>query len=324
MATYKNYNDEDVDLDIFLENLTPEKLKLELVRKNITSADQQQSVISALNEIIDGIKNGNVLINSKGRGFIDYSGVLTNRTEGLDTYGHAAAFVGKTLRSLEALKKEEPKKEKEQEVTDNLNTPGNPEGQGNVATGTETGTGTGTGTDTEPTGSISQWAKETYGDIFEDNYKVATFKDMLPLGDWSKQQFRDSLKSKDKEEIGDMIYTILNNTELNKVSFKTKNGNIELNKADAVYQLLQALSDNNKFDSHTISNSIINFIPTSKVYKTKSGKPYYLAYDLSNQTLYQISAYSNPTFVNKLQLEYAKANGLDLLDNILTPKPANS
>ena len=40
MANYKNYKNEDIDLDVLIESLNENDLKLDLIRKNIIDPDQ--------------------------------------------------------------------------------------------------------------------------------------------------------------------------------------------------------------------------------------------------------------------------------------------
>ena len=179
---YKNYKNEDIDLDVLIESLNENDLKLDLIRKNIIDPDQQKAVFNAMNDIVDGMKQGVVLVNSnKGYGLQDFSGKRSNISEGLDTYGHAAAFIGKKIREAKIIQQatqqeaqQEAKQETQQTNTEEPNINLNYKSQEDINTAKKQQQEQ---QQQEEIPKIDEWALSKYGN---------TDNKITPVGDLSK------------------------------------------------------------------------------------------------------------------------------------------
>lgn len=307
---YKNYKNEDIDLDVLIESLNENDLKLDLIRKNIIDPDQQKAVFNAMNDIVDGMKQGVVLVNSnKGYGLQDFSGKRSNISEGLDTYGHAAAFIGKKIREAKIIQQatqqeaqQEAKQETQQTNTEEPNINLNYKSQEDINTAKKQQQEQ---QQQEEIPKIDEWALSKYGN---------TDNKITPVGDLSKIKtnlivYKDRvvldnyISQKSPEQLGQAILKMIE-SQRKSVTIKYNNKDHIFNMKYVIGYILDKLSNNNQFDSVSLDNgNILNFIPDS-YFKNKTGMARMLVYNLQDKKIYSVSAYNNPKFKNKVISEY--------------------
>ena len=307
---YKNYKNEDIDLDVLIESLNENDLKLDLIRKNIIDPDQQKAVFNAMNDIVDGMKQGVVLVNSnKGYGLQDFSGKRSNVSEGLDTYGHAAAFIGKKIREAKIIQQatqqeaqQEAKQEAQQTNTEEPNININYKSQEDINTDKQQQQEQQQQAEIP---KIDEWALSKYGN---------TDNKITPVGDLSKIKtnlivYKDRvvldnyIAKKSPEQLGQAILKMIE-SQRKSVTIKYNNKDHIFNMKYVIGYILDKLSNNNQFDSVSLDNgNILNFIPDS-YFKNKTGMARMLVYNLQDKKIYSVSAYNNPKFKNKVISEY--------------------
>lgn len=310
MANYKNYKNEDIDLDVLIESLNENDLKLDLIRKNIIDPDQQKAVFNAMNDIVDGMKQGVVLVNSnKGYGLQDFSGKRSNVSEGLDTYGHAAAFIGKKIREAKIIQqatqqeaKQEAKQEAQQTNTEEPNINLNYKSQEDINTNKQQQQEQ---QQQEEKPKIDEWALSKYGntdnkitpvgDLSQIKTNLIVYKDRVVLDNY--------IAKKSPEQLGQAILKMIE-SQRKSVTIKYNNKDHIFNMKYVIGYILDKLSNNNQFDSVSLDNgNILNFIPDS-YFKNKTGMARMLVYNLQDKKIYSVSAYNNPKFKNKVISEY--------------------
>ena len=314
MANYKNYKNEDIDLDVLIESLNENDLKLDLIRKNIIDPDQQKAVFNAMNDIVDGMKQGVVLVNSnKGYGLQDFSGKRSNVSEGLDTYGHAAAFIGKKIREAKIIQqaaqqaaqqeaKQEVQQEAQQTNTEEPNINLNHTSQEDINTDKQQQQEQQQQAEIP---KIDEWALSKYGntdnkitpvgDLSQIKTNLIVYKDRVVLDNYIAQ--------KSPEQLGQAILKMIE-SQRKSVTIKYNNKDHTFNMKYVIGYILDKLSNNNQFDSVSLDNgNILNFIPDS-YFKNKTGMARMLVYNLKDKKIYSVSAYNNPKFKNKVISEY--------------------
>ena len=307
MANYKNYKNEDIDLDILIESLNENDLKLDLIRKNIIDPDQQKAVFNAMNDIVDGMKQGVVLVNSnKGYGLQDFSGKRSNVSEGLDTYGHAAAFIGKKIREAKIIQQatqqatqQEAQQEAKQTNTEEPDINLNHTSQEDINTAKQQQQEQQQQVEIP---KIDEWALSKYGnkitpvgDLSQIKTNLIVYKDRVVLDNYIAQ--------KSPEQLGQAILKMIE-SQRKSVTIKYNNKDHIFNMKYVIGYILDKLSNNNQFDSVPLDNgNILNFIPDS-YFKNKTGMARMLVYNLQDKKIYSVSAYNNPKFKNKVISEY--------------------
>ena len=306
MANYKNYKNEDIDLDVLIESLNENDLKLDLIRKNIIDPDQQKAVFNAMNDIVDGMKQGVVLVNSnKGYGLQDFSGKRSNVSEGLDTYGHAAAFIGKKIREAKIIQQatqQATQQEAQQTNTEEPNINLNHTSQEDINTDKQQQQEQQQQAEIP---KIDEWALSKYGntddkitpvgDLSQIKTNLIVYKDRVVLDNYISQ--------KSPEQLGQAILKMIE-SQRKSVTIKYNNKDHIFNMKYVIGYILDKLSNNNQFDSVPLDNgNILNFIPDS-YFKNKTGMARMLVYNLQDKKIYSVSAYNNPKFKNKVISEY--------------------
>ena len=306
MANYKNYKNEDIDLDVLIESLNENDLKLDLIRKNIIDPDQQKAVFNAMNDIVDGMKQGVVLVNSnKGYGLQDFSGKRSNVSEGLDTYGHAAAFIGKKIREAKIIHQatqQATQQEAQQTNTEEPNINLNHTSQEDINTDKQQQQEQQQQAEIP---KIDEWALSKYGntddkitpvgDLSQIKTNLIVYKDRVVLDNYIAQ--------KSPEQLGQAILKMIE-SQRKSVTIKYNNKDHIFNMKYVIGYILDKLSNNNQFDSVPLDNgNILNFIPDS-YFKNKTGMARMLVYNLQDKKIYSVSAYNNPKFKNKVISEY--------------------
>ena len=306
MANYKNYKNEDIDLDVLIESLNENDLKLDLIRKNIIDPDQQKAVFNAMNDIVDGMKQGVVLVNSnKGYGLQDFSGKRSNISEGLDTYGHAAAFIGKKIREAKIIQQATQQAAQQEAQQTNTEEPSinlNHTSQEDINTDKQQQQEQQQQAEIP---KIDEWALSKYGntddkitpvgDLSQIKTNLIVYKDRVVLDNYISQ--------KSPEQLGQAILKMIE-SQRKSVTIKYNNKDHIFNMKYVIGYILDRLSNNNQFDSVPLDNgNILNCIPDS-YFKNKTGMARMLVYNLKDKKIYSVSAYNNPKFKNKVISEY--------------------
>ena len=307
MANYKNYKNEDIDLDVLIESLNENDLKLDLIRKNIIDPDQQKAVFNAMNDIVNGMKQGVVLVNSnKGSGLQDFSGVRSNKTDGpIDTYGHAAAFIGKKIREAKIIQQATQQAAQQEAQQTNTEEPSinlNHTSQEDINTDKQQQQEQQQQAEIP---KIDEWALSKYGntddkitpvgDLSQIKTNLIVYKDRVVLDNYISQ--------KSPEQLGQAILKMIE-SQRKSVTIKYNNKDHIFNMKYVIGYILDKLSNNNQFDSVPLDNgNILNFIPDS-YFKNKTGMARMLVYNLKDKKIYSVSAYNNPKFKNKVISEY--------------------